>query len=81
MNPGKGADWTSVLAINPRNREASAARRVKLLAAFEALDEDTRADLLELTEEIALNAGDARLERDDTRDIIRRMYALAGWGT
>ena len=52
---------------------------MKLLAAFDALPEDTRADLLELAESIAFNAGDARFERDDARDIIRIMYATAGW--
>jgi hypothetical protein len=79
MKPGRGADRPSVLAMNPRNREASAARRIKLLAAFSSLDENTQADLLELTEEIAFHAGDARMERDDARDIIRQVYKIAGW--
>jgi hypothetical protein len=53
MRPSKGAGRPSLLAMNPRNREASAARRTKLLAAFDALDEDTRADLLEAVETMA----------------------------
>jgi hypothetical protein len=79
MRPSKGASRPSVLAINPRNRELSAARRVKLLAAFDSLDEDTRADLLELAEDFAFLAGDRRMERDDARQIIRQLYAAAGW--
>jgi hypothetical protein len=65
--------------MNPRNREASAARRVKLLAAFNGLDEDTRADLLELAETIAFAAGDAYMERSDLRDMYRELFAAAGW--
>jgi len=79
MKHGKGADSLSALAVNPRNREASARRREKLLAAFLSLGEDTCADLLELVESIAFNAGDARIERDDARDIIRQVYTAAGW--
>lgn len=79
MKPSKGAYRPSLLALNPHNPEASAARRVKLLAAFGSLDEDTQADLLELTESIAFNAGCASLERGDARDIMRRIYAIAGW--
>jgi hypothetical protein len=79
MKPSAGASRPSCLAMNPRNREASAARRTRLLAAFSALDEDTRADLLEAVETIAFRAGGTDLERDDARDIMRQMYAAAGW--
>jgi hypothetical protein len=80
MRPGKGASVPSVLAMNPRNPEASAARRVKLLAAFNALDEDTRADLLELAETWAFRATSAaNTEAYDARTIMRQMYAAAGW--
>ena len=79
MRASKGASRPSALAIQPGNRELSIARRKRLLAAFGALDEDTRADLLELAEQIAFNAGDARMQRDDARDIIRELYRKAGW--
>jgi hypothetical protein len=80
MRAGKGADRPSALALNPRNREASIARRVKLLAAFDSLDEDTRADLLEAVESLVFNAGlSVSLERDAARDIIRQLYQAAGW--
>jgi hypothetical protein len=79
MRHGKGADRPSCLAMNPGNREASAARRTRLLAAFDALPEDTRADLLELVETVAFAAGEASLERSDLRDLTRRMYASAGF--
>jgi hypothetical protein len=80
MKPSKGADRPSLLALNPRNREASAGRRAKLLAAFDSLDEDTRADLLETAETIAFRAENgADAESRDVRDILRRMYAAAGW--
>ena len=80
MKPSKGADRPSLLAMNPRNREASAARRIKLLAAFLSLDEDTQADLLEAAETIAFRAqGGVDFERDRAREIIRQVYAIAGW--
>jgi hypothetical protein len=80
MKPSQDASRLSSLAINPRNPEASAARRVKLLAAFEALDEDTRADLLELAETWAFRAASAaNTESYAARGIIRQMYVIAGW--
>ena len=80
MKPGEGADRPSVLAINPRNREASAARRVKLLAAFGSLSEDDRADLLEAVESIThLAHGGTGTERDEARRVIHLMYVAAGW--
>jgi hypothetical protein len=80
MRPSKGADRPSLLALNPRNREASAARRVQLLAAFNSLDEDTRADLLEAVETIVTRtSGGVDFCRDDARAVIKQMYAAAGW--
>ena len=80
MKPSKGADRPSLLALNPRNREASAERRVRLLAAFDSLDEDARADLLEAAETIAFRAENgADAQSRGVRDILRRMYAAAGW--
>lgn len=80
MRPAKDAGRPSCLAINPKNREASAARRTRLLAAFDSLDEDTRADLLEAAETIAFRqSGGVDFERDDVRDIIRQAYEAAGW--
>jgi hypothetical protein len=76
MRAGKGADRPSVLAINPRNREASAERRTKLLAAFDALDEDTRADLLEEAETMTYS-----VPGSEARRILRLMYVTAGWET
>jgi hypothetical protein len=81
VRPSKGADRPSLLAIQPRNRELSAARRVALLAAFDSLDEDTRADLLEAAETIARRAGVSCVdfEAADIREIITRVYRVAGW--
>jgi hypothetical protein len=80
MRPSKGADRPSVLAVNPNNREASAARRARLIAAFDSLDEDTRADLLEAIETIAFRATSAvDAESTEARGILRRIYAAAGF--
>jgi hypothetical protein len=80
MKPGKGADRLSCLAMNPHNREASAARRVKLLAAFGTLDEDTQADLLEAVETMVFRArAGVDSERDEARRIIEQIYKIAGW--
>jgi hypothetical protein len=76
MKPSKSAGRPSVLAINPRNLEASAARRARLLAAFNALDEDTRADLLEVAESWAFRAtAAANTESYEARGIFRQMHA------
>ena len=80
MRAGKGASRPSVLVINPRNEEASAARRVRLLAAFNALPEDDRADLLEAAETMVSRASaDVDSERDEVRVLFRRIYVVAGW--
>lgn len=79
MGPSRGADRPSLLAINPGNEQASAKRRAKLLAAFDQLTIDQRADLLELAETVSHAAGDARLERNDLRDLVRGIYTIAGW--
>jgi len=79
VGPSKGAGRPSLLAMNPRNPQASAERRGKLLAAFRALDWSVQADVLELCETIAFAAGDARTERGDLREHIRQLYQLAGW--
>jgi hypothetical protein len=80
MEPSKGADRPSLLALNPRNREASAGRRARLLAAFDSLDEDARADLLEAAETIALRAENgADAQSRGVRDILCRTYTVAGW--
>lgn len=81
MKPSADAGRPSCLAMNPRNREASAARRTRLLAAFLSLDEDAQADLLEAAEGWVFRATpDTSSERHRAREIIRRVYALAGWG-
>lgn len=77
MKPSADAGRASYLAMNPRNREASAARRTKLLAAFNALDEDTRADLLEAVEAVTATAG-GYPDGVTARRIFRQMYAAAG---
>lgn len=82
MRASAGASRPSSLAINPRNPQTSAARRVKMLAAFDSLDEDTRADLLEAAETMAsrLTPGlGLDSERDEARRIIAQIYAAAGW--
>jgi hypothetical protein len=82
MRAAKNASRPSCLVINPNNREASIARRIKLLAAFNSLDEDTRADLLEAVETVAFRAStDVDFVRDDVRDIIRQAYTAAGWAS
>lgn len=78
MKPSAGASRPSLLAINPHNREASAARRTKLLAAFDSLDEDTRADLLEATESMA-GRPMGGIPGHEARRILSLMYAAAGW--
>lgn len=80
MKPSKDAARPSALAINPHNREASARRRVKLLAAFDSLPEDTRADLLEAVESLVGTAQTGvNLYRDDALEVIQQVYAAAGW--
>jgi hypothetical protein len=79
MKPSRDAGRPSCLAMNPNNREASAARRVKLLKAFDSLDENIRADLLEDIESLVFKAGiSISVERDDARDIIEQVYKAAG---
>jgi hypothetical protein len=80
MKPSRGSDRPSLLALNPRNREASAARRVKLLAAFNSMDEDTMADLLEAAETIVFRAENgADAESREARGILRQIYTAAGF--
>lgn len=79
MGPG-GPSRPSELAMNPRNQEAKATRRGLLLSAFDELDPDTRATLLELAETWAFRATAAvNTESYDARVIVRRMYAAIGW--
>jgi hypothetical protein len=63
--------------MNPDNVGASTRRRVKLLAAFDSLPEDTRADLLELIETWA-HSGTWNFDKDEARKIIAQVYAAAG---
>jgi hypothetical protein len=80
MRASKGAGRPSLLALNPNNLEASAARRERLLAAFDSLDPDTRADLLEAVETIAFRArGGVDFESSDARGILRQAWAAAGF--
>jgi hypothetical protein len=79
MKPSADAGRPSCLAVNPNNRQASAARRTSLLAAFDSLDENTRADLLEAAETMAHRASGVDPERDEALRIIRQMYEAAGW--
>jgi hypothetical protein len=78
MKPSKGAGRPPRLAGSWR--EATAKRRIKLLAAFGSLDEDTQADLLEAVESMVFRApGGVDFERDEAREIIRQVYLAAGW--
>jgi hypothetical protein len=80
MGPSKGASRPSSLAVNPNNEADSAARRARLLEAFDSLSPDQRADLLELAETWAFRATRAaNTESRDARDLFREMYAAAGW--
>jgi hypothetical protein len=67
--------------MNPSNREASADRRALLLAAFDVLPEDDRADLLEAVETLAATAKGVDAARDEARAVLARMYTLAGLGS
>lgn len=78
MRHSRGADRPSCLAMNPRNREASAARRVELLAAFDALPEDDRADLLELVESWA-STGFIDPDKREAGRLLNRLYVACGW--
>jgi hypothetical protein len=64
--------------MNPRNREASVARRYELLAAFAALSEDDQADLLEAAESTAFGSASSTTERD-VWEVVTRMYKILGW--
>lgn len=76
MHASRDASRLSSVIMNPDNEAASARRREKLLAAFSSLDEDTRADLLELAETWAFRAtSGANRESREARDLFRRMYA------
>lgn len=80
MQPSKDAGRPSCLVMNPRNAEASAARREQLLAAFASLDVNDQAGLLELAETWAFRAtSGANTESFAARGLFRRMYAAAGW--
>jgi hypothetical protein len=83
MGPSEEAGRPSCLVMNPRNREASAARREQLLAAFLALDVNDQADLLEAAESLAFAAAPGTSPYHGTRGkvcrAIGKMYAAAGW--
>lgn len=69
MGPGRPSR-VSELVMEPDNDRLRARRRAALLAAFDALPADYRADLLEAAE----NNGVAR-------HLFEAMYVAAGWGT
>jgi len=73
-----GAGRPSLLAVNPGNPAASAARRARLLGGFDKLDAPSRATFLELCETIAHAGGEARAERDELRGLVERVYSAAG---
>jgi hypothetical protein len=64
--------------MQPDNVRLSAERRVKLLAGFDALDEDTRADIIELVEQIAHSHNRYPWQTEwECRQVIRTVYRLA----
>lgn len=80
MRPAKDAGRLSRLVMNPDNPRLSAERRGRLLEAFDSLDCNARADLLEAVESLVLSAGMSwSRERDTGREVIHRIYAAAGW--
>lgn len=82
MRPSRGAYNPSALALNPTNLADSAARRERLLAAFDSLDVNDRADLLEAVETIVHSARAASSPTEELRvgrQVMRRVYAEAGW--
>ena len=70
----------SALALNPTNLADSAARR-ELLAAFDSLDVNDRADLLEAVETTVHSARAAGSPTEELRvgRQLARVYAEAGW--
>ena len=80
VGPSRGSSRLSVLALNPRNAEDSAARRARLLEAFDSLPPGRRADLLELAETWAFRAtSGANVESREARGAFREIYTAAGW--
>jgi len=81
MKPSRDAGRLSALAVNPNNRQASAARRTKLLAAFLGIDEDTWSNLMEATETMAFRLPSGvglDSERAEALRIVRQMHEAAG---
>jgi hypothetical protein len=83
MRASRSANTESALAINPNNLNDSAMRRVRLLDAFQQLDEDDQADLLEAAEAMYLGQPlNAILNPAyaDAKRILGIVYIIAGWG-
>lgn len=76
MGPGRPSR-ASELVMNPHNDQAATRRRAKLLAAFDSLAPDQRADLLELVEAMAFS-GTWESWKQGGRDLMRQLYAIAG---
>jgi hypothetical protein len=65
--------------MNPHNDLAAARRRSRLLDAFGQLGINEQADLLELVETWAFRATSAsNINIYDARQVMRKLYALAG---
>lgn len=77
MRPAADAWRPSCLVMNPQNARASEARRAKLLAAFDGLDCNERADFLEEIEHLA-HTGQDEPWKHDVRELFARLYAAAG---
>lgn len=77
MRPSKNAGRPSCLVMNPQNARASETRRARLLAAFDALDCNERADLLEMLETLS-HAGFTEPWKQDVRGLFAKIYKLAG---
>jgi hypothetical protein len=81
MRASRNANRASALAVNPDNLADSAARRIKLLDAFEQMDEDDQADLLEAAEEICWRpASPGDTAQSELRRTFNLVYTIAGWG-
>jgi hypothetical protein len=82
MRASRNANTASALAINSSNLADSAMRRTRLLDAFQQLDEDDQADLLEAAEEAYWNTpvSVASEPHAELRRTFNLVYIIAGWG-
>jgi hypothetical protein len=80
MEPSKDAGRPSCLVVQPDNLALSVQHRIALVASFDALPEDAKADLLEFIESwVHRQSAEMDTDRRDTSLIVHQMYANARW--